>query len=71
MNNGADDTYSGLDSISPEQKQQLQDSIMSQLPKDQQAQAKSYLQSAADVGTGALGTVGGAGKGVVDTLGNT
>lgn len=44
---------------------------MAQLPEDQQAAAKSYLQSAADVGTGALSTLGGGVKGVGDTLGNT
>lgn len=44
---------------------------MAQLPEDQRAAAKSYLQSAADVGAGALSTLGGGAKGLGDTLGNT
>jgi len=61
----------GLDTLSPDQKNQLQDSIMKQLPEEQREQAKSYLQSAGDVGMGMAGTVGGGLKGVGDTLGNT
>jgi len=61
----------GLDTLSTEQKTQLQDSIMQQLPEEQRAQAKSYLQTAGDVGMGMAGTVGGGLKGVGDTLGNT
>lgn len=61
----------GVDTLSSDQKNTLQESIMGQLPKEQQEQARSYLQSAGDVGMGMAGTVGGGLKGTVDTLGNT